>query len=254
MVVLKNGDHLTCEVQQLERGRLQVKTDDLGTVEIEWDKVSSVTAAAPFDVDDLPGNRYMGSLAPGPLPGQLLIAWKGQTATVDQSTVVRIRRLNTSFWKQARRLARPRGELHECQLALQSRLRGEPGGGATGPRADGRRQLHGQLPAGRGGHAPQRPLHRVCPAVPGPLGCPGQGTARAESRAGLRPAQLGRGQRRPLSRPEPPGQPPHRPRPQPEPRAPDRGRCQDEPRGHGPRTLRPLLLRFPEGGRLGGRS
>ena len=98
VVVLKNGDRLTGEVQQLDRGRLQVKTDDLGTVEIEWDKVSSVTAAAPFDVDDLPGNRYMGTLAQGPLPGQLLIAWKGQTETVDQSSVVRIRRLNTSFW------------------------------------------------------------------------------------------------------------------------------------------------------------
>ena len=98
VVVLKNGDRLTGEVQQLDRGRLQVKTDDLGTVEIEWDKVSSVSAAAPFDVDDLAGNRYMGTLAPGPVAGQLEIAWKGQTHTVDQLSVVRIRRLNTSFW------------------------------------------------------------------------------------------------------------------------------------------------------------
>lgn len=100
VVVLKNGDRLTGEIQQLDRGRLQVKTDDLGTVEIEWDKVSSVTAAAPFDVDDLPGNRYMGTLAPGPLAGQLLIAWKGHAETVDQLSVVRIRRLSTSFWKR----------------------------------------------------------------------------------------------------------------------------------------------------------
>ena len=98
VVVLRNGDRLTGEIEQLDRGRLRVSTDDLGTVEIEWDKVASVAASAPFDVDDLPGNRYMGALAPGPLAGQLLIAWKGQTWTVDQSTVVRIRRLNTSFW------------------------------------------------------------------------------------------------------------------------------------------------------------
>ena len=32
VVVLRNGDRLTGEVQQLERGRLQLKTDDLGTV------------------------------------------------------------------------------------------------------------------------------------------------------------------------------------------------------------------------------
>jgi Protein of unknown function, DUF481 len=98
VVVLKNGDRLTGEVQQLERGRLQLKTDDLGTVEIEWDKVASVTATAPFDVDDLAGNRYLGSLAPGPGTGQLVIAWKGHAETVDLLKVVRIRRLDTSFW------------------------------------------------------------------------------------------------------------------------------------------------------------
>jgi hypothetical protein len=99
VVVLLNGDHLTGEVQQVERGRLSLKTDDLGTVEIEWDKVQSVTAAAPFDVDDLSGKRYMGSLQPGS-PGQLRIEWAGATEIVDLLSVVRMRRLNTSFWKR----------------------------------------------------------------------------------------------------------------------------------------------------------
>jgi len=98
VIVLANGDHLTGEVEQLERGRLRLKTDDLGTVEIEWDKVGSVTASAPFDVDDLAGNRYLGSLAPGPAAGQVVIAWAGRTDTVDLSKLVRIRRLDTSFW------------------------------------------------------------------------------------------------------------------------------------------------------------
>jgi hypothetical protein len=100
VVVLKNGDHITGEVQQLERGRLQLKTDDLGTVEIEWDKVASVAAAAPFDVDDLQGNRYLGSLAPGPGVGELLIEWRGRSEAVRLLNVVRLRRLDTSFWKR----------------------------------------------------------------------------------------------------------------------------------------------------------
>lgn len=99
VVALRNGDRLTGEVQQLERGRLSLKTDDLGTVEIEWDKVESVTAAAPFDVDDLSGKRYMGSLQPNP-PGQLRIAWAGSEETVALLSVVRMRRLNKSFWKR----------------------------------------------------------------------------------------------------------------------------------------------------------
>jgi hypothetical protein len=100
VVVLKNGDRLTGEVQQLERGRLQLKTDDLGTVEIEWDKITSVTAAAPFDVDDLAGNRYMGSLEPGTSPGQLRIVWTQGASSVDLLSVVWMRRLHRSFWRR----------------------------------------------------------------------------------------------------------------------------------------------------------
>jgi hypothetical protein len=97
VVVLLNGDHFTGEVQQLERGRLSLKTDDAGTVEIEWDKVQSVTAAAPFDVDDIAGGRYLGSLQPEGAR-RLRIEWKGASASVELLDVVRIRRLSTSFW------------------------------------------------------------------------------------------------------------------------------------------------------------
>jgi uncharacterized protein DUF481 len=100
VVVLKNGDHLTGEVNQLERGRLTFKTDDMGTVEIEWDNVQSVTASAPFDVDDLAGQRYLGSLAPGAGAGQVILAWKGRTHAVALAEIVRIRRLYTSFWRR----------------------------------------------------------------------------------------------------------------------------------------------------------
>jgi len=69
-------------------------------VEIEWDKVASVAATAPFDVDDLRGSRYMGSLVPGAVAGQLQIVWRDHADTVDLLNVIRIRRLNTSFWSR----------------------------------------------------------------------------------------------------------------------------------------------------------
>lgn len=100
VVVLKNGDRLTGEVQQVVRGRLELSTDDMGTIQIEWDKVASVSATAPFDVDDLDGNRYLGSLGPSPTPGTVQIAWKGHTDEVEMSRVVRMRRLDTSFWRR----------------------------------------------------------------------------------------------------------------------------------------------------------
>ena len=100
VVVLKNGDHITGEVEQVERGRLRLSTDDAGTIEFEWDKVASVSAVAPFDVDDLDGRRYLGSLVPGLVAGQLLIVWKGETETVDLASIVRLRRLDVSFWSR----------------------------------------------------------------------------------------------------------------------------------------------------------
>lgn len=100
VVVLRNGDRLTGEVTQLDRGRLTFKTDDMGTVTIEWNKVKSVAATAPFDVDDVHGNRYLGSLAPGSVPGQVVISWDGHTDTLELANVIRLRRLSTSFWKR----------------------------------------------------------------------------------------------------------------------------------------------------------
>jgi hypothetical protein len=100
VVVLRNGDRLTGEVQQLERGRLRLKTDDIGTVEIEWDKVRSVSAKASFDVDDLHGNRYVGSLEPGGEAGQVRIVTAEGAETVDLLSLVRMRRLDKGFWRR----------------------------------------------------------------------------------------------------------------------------------------------------------
>jgi hypothetical protein len=100
VVVLRNGDHLTGEVDQLDRGRLSFKTDDMGTLEIEWDEVASVSALALFDVDDIHGRRYVGSLEPGALPGEIRILSLAGARTVSLASIVRIRRLGASFWKQ----------------------------------------------------------------------------------------------------------------------------------------------------------
>jgi len=100
VLVLKNGDHLTGEVVVLERGKLQFKTDDMGTLQIEWDKVASVAAKAEFDVDDVGGRRYVGSLEPGAQPGEVRIVSGGASAVLPVTKVVRLRRIGSTFWKR----------------------------------------------------------------------------------------------------------------------------------------------------------
>lgn len=100
VVVLRNGDRITGEVDLVERGKLELKTDDVGTIQIEWDKVASVTAAAPFDVDDLEGRRYVGSLEPGTRPGEVRIVSASGAAVLPVTEILRLRRLGTTFWKR----------------------------------------------------------------------------------------------------------------------------------------------------------
>jgi hypothetical protein len=99
VVTLRNGDHFTGEVKTLERGRLSLSTDDAGTLQIEWDKVASVSAAARFDVDDLDGRRYVGSLAPGDQAGEArIVAADGTTSVVALARIAVLRRIGTTFW------------------------------------------------------------------------------------------------------------------------------------------------------------
>jgi hypothetical protein len=100
VVVMRNGDRITCEVDDLERGQLSVKTDDMGTLGIEWDKVSSVEAAAQFDLEDLAGRRYVGSLQSTAVAGQLRIVSVLRTSDVNLVDIARINRLGATFWKR----------------------------------------------------------------------------------------------------------------------------------------------------------
>jgi uncharacterized protein DUF481 len=100
VVVLRNGDRLTGEVRQLDRGSLTFKTDDIGTLAIEWDKVQSVTASATFEVEDLDGGQYLGTLTSGPQAGELGIATAGGVRGVALGRVVRMQRLGATLWQR----------------------------------------------------------------------------------------------------------------------------------------------------------
>jgi hypothetical protein len=99
VVVLKNGDQVTCEIKRLDRGKLQVKTDDMGTIDIEWDKIESVTARGHFEIEDLRGRRFFGPLETVPDEG-LQVATATGIDTVPLLSVVRIMAIKASFWKR----------------------------------------------------------------------------------------------------------------------------------------------------------
>ena len=62
VVTLANGDRITGEIVRVERGRLEFKTDDAGTLYLEWDKIARLVATRRVEVLTTDGRRFLGSL------------------------------------------------------------------------------------------------------------------------------------------------------------------------------------------------
>lgn len=97
-VTLLNGDRFTGEILALDRGRLELKTDDAGTIDIEWDKVASVEAARGFEIETTSGRRLLGTLSRGSDPGMMLVAASDGVVTLATREVTRVTPMGASFW------------------------------------------------------------------------------------------------------------------------------------------------------------
>jgi hypothetical protein len=97
IVTLANGDRITGEVSVLSRGRLEFKTDDEGTIYIEWDKIATVTASAQFDLGTTDGRTFVGSLEAGP-NRSIVVTQSTGPVSLAMDEVTDIARLGASFW------------------------------------------------------------------------------------------------------------------------------------------------------------
>jgi len=62
VVLLKNGDRITCEIKEMDRGILEASTDGMGTVNVEWDDVDSLSSTYRYRVEDRAGRKYFGGI------------------------------------------------------------------------------------------------------------------------------------------------------------------------------------------------
>lgn len=99
VVELGNGDHVTCEIVRLDHGKLTVKTDDMGTIAIEWDNVARVSSDVEYDVEISTGVRYFGTLLPGDAGTLVVTSTSGQTP-LPLLDVVRLDPVGVSFWRR----------------------------------------------------------------------------------------------------------------------------------------------------------
>jgi hypothetical protein len=99
LVFLTNGDRITGEITQLDRGIIQVKTDDIGTLNIEWEDVDSLNSVYQFRVEDRIGTKYFGAIFLT-RADTLQVIREGRVEPVAHTDVVAIVPLEASFWQQ----------------------------------------------------------------------------------------------------------------------------------------------------------
>ncbi|MFV8816385.1 DUF481 domain-containing protein [Haliea sp. E17] len=73
IITLYNGDRITGEIKALDGGQLQLSTDALDTVEIEWPEIAGVQSGYHYEVRLSDGNRLYGSFKDKAKPGQLVL-------------------------------------------------------------------------------------------------------------------------------------------------------------------------------------
>lgn len=97
IVIMTNGDRITGSVKSLSRGLLEYSTNAMGTVQIQWDSIASVSSVNDFEVELESGERIFGSLRPGDA-GELLVYLGTDTVRVGMTEVVDIAEVKKTFW------------------------------------------------------------------------------------------------------------------------------------------------------------
>ncbi len=100
VVELANGDHITCEIQELQQGQLQVKTDYMRTVTIDWRQVTRVTSGQYFEVELETGRKFYGTLGDSGEDGVLEVNLLDRQELLDFQSVVSIIPIEQNFIKR----------------------------------------------------------------------------------------------------------------------------------------------------------
>lgn len=98
VVILINGDKITGEIKSLQTGLLNFKTDDMGTINIEWIKIDNIKSDNIFEIELVDGRTYYGYIEPGTIKGMLLVKSLSNETRLFMRHIVKITRIKESFW------------------------------------------------------------------------------------------------------------------------------------------------------------
>lgn len=106
VLIMKNGDRMTCEVKGLDAGVLYVSFDYVdGTASVDWSKVADLESKQLFIVTTQDGTVYMGMLrTPETASGRPVkievVREPDQEVAINREQVVRMIETSPSFWRR----------------------------------------------------------------------------------------------------------------------------------------------------------
>jgi Protein of unknown function, DUF481 len=106
LLVMKNGDRLTCEVKSLNGGVLSVNLDYVdGTLAVDWSEVARLESSQLFVVLAQDGSSHEGTLstaeAPSGAPTTIRVTEAmGKVVEIDRSQVVRMTQTSERFYQR----------------------------------------------------------------------------------------------------------------------------------------------------------
>lgn len=105
VMVMTNGDRLTCEVKGLDAGVLYVSFDYIdGTTSVNWSKVARLESKQLFVVKTENGSAYTGILrtpeTAGDRPVQIQVLAAEKEDTLDRSEIVQMIATSDRFWRR----------------------------------------------------------------------------------------------------------------------------------------------------------
>ena len=107
VLVMKNGDHMTCEVKGLSQGVLYVSFDYIdGTTSVDWSKVLRLESKQLFLVKTAGGSVYMGTLttpensADQPVKIEVMPAPDQEAAAIERKQIVSMVATSDKFWER----------------------------------------------------------------------------------------------------------------------------------------------------------
>lgn len=98
IVLLKNGDRVTGEVKSLDRGKLTLSTDHMGTLAIDWVEIQEIFSSTGQAIELTNGQRFYGPLAKSENDEMMMVRTEQGPVGLSTNDIINMYPVEASFW------------------------------------------------------------------------------------------------------------------------------------------------------------